>query len=197
MCSSLRIGDAHGTANVVRSDGQTISPTTATFAPMTGPNTLIFVDLPSDDPEASGTVLRRSLRLGGRRPPGRCVPPHRARRPLPARATAHRRRSATSTWASTTSPTPARTPTRPASSRGAVSDQGRTARVWILVSDDDSDERILDTAVGLGATELWRHHYWAEFNGFNSAFLDPWGNTLDAVDQGRRRPVVPEGWTRE
>ena len=52
------------------------------------------------------------------------------------------------------------------------------------MADDDSDERILETAVRLGATELWRKHYWAEFNGFNSAFVDPWGNTLDPVDQG-------------
>jgi hypothetical protein len=69
--------------------------------------------------------------------------------------------------------------------------------VWILVSDDDSDERILDTAVRLGATELWRRHYWAEFNGFNSAFTDPWGNTLILWTKGGSDPVVPEGWTRE
>ena len=71
------------------------------------------------------------------------------------------------------------------------------ARVWILVADDDSDERMLDTAVKLGATELWRRHYWAEFNGFNSAFLDPWGNTLVLWTKGGSDPVVPEGWTRE
>jgi len=79
----------------------------------------------------------------------------------------------------------------------SVSTSGRTARVWILVSDDDSDERILDTAVRLGATELWRRHSWAEFNGFNSAFLDPWGNTLVLWTKGGSDPVVPEGWTRE
>jgi hypothetical protein len=79
----------------------------------------------------------------------------------------------------------------------AISTQGRTARVWILVADDDSDERILDTAVRLGATELWRKHYWAEFNGFNSAFLDPWGNTLVLWTKGGSDPVIPEGWTRE
>ena len=73
----------------------------------------------------------------------------------------------------------------------------RTARVWILVGDDDSDERILDTAVRLGATELWRHHYWAEFNGFNSAFRDPWGSTLILWTKGGTDPVVPQGWTSE
>ena len=43
---------------------------------------------------------------------------------------------------------------------------------------------------------LWRDHYWAEFNGFNSAFKDPWGNTLDPVGQGRRLPQIPEGFTQ-
>ena len=28
--------------------------------------------------------------------------------------------------------------------------------------------------LGLGATELWRDHFWKEFNGFNHAFSDPW-----------------------
>ena len=56
---------------------------------------------------------------------------------------------------------------------------------------------MLDTAVKLGATELWRRHYWAEFNGFNSAFTDPWGNTLVLWTKGGSDPVVPEGWTRE
>ena len=72
------------------------------------------------------------------------------------------------------------------------------ARVWILVSDDDSaGPRSSTTAEKLGATVLWRHHYWAEFNGFNSAFQDPWGNTLVLWTKGGDDPQIPEGFTRE
>jgi len=78
-----------------------------------------------------------------------------------------------------------------------VSTSGRTARTWILVADDDSEDRILDTAVKLGATELWRHHYWAEFNGFNGAFVDPWGNTFVLWTKGGDDPQLPAGYTGE
>ena len=74
---------------------------------------------------------------------------------------------------------------------------GRTTRVWILVSDDDESDRILDEAVKRGATELWRNHYWAEFNGFNAAFADPWGNTFVLWTKGGDDPQIPEGWTNE
>jgi catechol 2,3-dioxygenase-like lactoylglutathione lyase family enzyme len=163
---------------------------------MTQPNTLIFVDLPSDDPEASGRFYAEVFgwEVEGR-PSGefhRIVPGGHF--PLPdgtpseignlhmgiynvANARPH--------------PDPGGVDPR------AISGDGRTARVWILVADDDSDERILDTAVRLGATELWRHHYWKEFNGFNSAFLDPWGNTLILWTKGGDNAVVPEGWTDE
>ncbi len=70
-------------------------------------------------------------------------------------------------------------------------------RVWILVSDDDSLERILDEAVSRGATELWRDHYWAEFNGFSGAFKDPWGNTFVLWLKGGDSPELPEGFTGE
>jgi predicted enzyme related to lactoylglutathione lyase len=160
------------------------------------PNTLIFVDLPSDDPEASGRFYAEVFGWEVEGPAGGGVPSHRPRWSLPAarrftvgdRQPPHghlQRRQR-----------PARTRTR-GRRTARVSTSGRTARVWILVSDDDSDERILDTAVRLGATELWRRHYWAEFNGFNSAFLDPWGNTLVLWTKGGSDPVVPEGWTRE
>ncbi len=74
---------------------------------------------------------------------------------------------------------------------------GRTARIWILVSDDDSSDRIMEEAVKRGATELWRNHYWAEFNGFNAAFADPWGNTFVLWTKGGDDPQIPEGWTNE
>ena len=68
--------------------------------------------------------------------------------------------SATSTSASSILPMPGRTPTQPASILARSSRRPHRS-TWILVDDDDNEDRILDTAVKLGATELWRHHYWA------------------------------------
>ena len=78
-----------------------------------------------------------------------------------------------------------------------VSHDGHTVRVWVLVSDDDDSDAILERALDRGAEELWRHHYWKEFNGFNSAFKDPWGNTLILWTKGGDDPQLPEGWTGE
>jgi hypothetical protein len=73
---------------------------------------------------------------------------------------------------------------------------GRGVRVWILVG-DDSEDAILDRAERHGAKVLWRHHYWAEFNGFNGAFEDPWGTTVVLWTKGGSDPVIPEGYTSE
>lgn len=74
---------------------------------------------------------------------------------------------------------------------------GRKARIWVLVSDDDTHERILDTAEKLGATILWRNHYWKEFNGFNHCFADPWGNEILLWVKAGENPEIPENYTRE
>ncbi len=74
---------------------------------------------------------------------------------------------------------------------------GRSPRVWILVSDDDSEDAILARAEARGATVLWRKHYWKEFNGFNGAFEDPWGTTIVVWTKGGTDPVVPDGFTHE
>ncbi|MCB0997282.1 MAG: VOC family protein [Acidimicrobiales bacterium] len=71
----------------------------------------------------------------------------------------------------------------------------RGIRCYVLVSDDDSQDRILDTAERLGATVLWRNHYWGEFNGFNGAFRDPWGNEIILWTKAGDDPVIPEGYT--
>ncbi|CAN5266596.1 hypothetical protein BH10PSE4_BH10PSE4_04120 [soil metagenome] len=78
-----------------------------------------------------------------------------------------------------------------------LSPDGRKPRIWVLIGDDDTPERILDTAVKLGATELWRDHYWAEFNGYNHAFRDPWGNEILLWGKAGANPVIPESFTRE
>ncbi|MEK7423338.1 MAG: VOC family protein [Actinomycetota bacterium] len=74
---------------------------------------------------------------------------------------------------------------------------GRGVRVWILVSDDDSEDAILGRAEQHGATILWRRHYWAEFNGFNGAFEDPWGTTVVLWTKAGTDPVIPEEYTSE
>jgi predicted lactoylglutathione lyase len=78
-----------------------------------------------------------------------------------------------------------------------LSRKGRKARIWILVSSDDSVDRILRTAQELGATILWRDHYWKEFNGFNHAFEDPWGNEIVLWGKAGKDPIIPDGYTRE
>lgn len=78
-----------------------------------------------------------------------------------------------------------------------VASDGHTMRTWVLVSDDDSVERMLDEAVSRGGEVLWRNHYWAEFNGFNAAFRDPWGNTWILWVKGGDDPQIPEDFTRE
>ena len=74
---------------------------------------------------------------------------------------------------------------------------GRQARIWILVGDGQSEDDILARAVERGAEILWRDHYWAEFNGFNHAFRDPWGNEIILWVKGGADPQVPANFTRE
>ena len=83
------------------------------------------------------------------------------------------------------------------SSRATCPDRDARRATWILVSDDDSIDRILGEAESRGAEILWRDHYWAEFNGFNAAFVDPWGNTLVLWVKGGDDPVIGEGMTSE
>ena len=73
--------------------------------------------------------------------------------------------------------------------------RGRGPRVYILVSEDDTQDRILDTAEKLGATILWRDHYWGEFNGFCGAFVDPWGTEIILWGKAGDSPTIPEGFT--
>jgi len=78
-----------------------------------------------------------------------------------------------------------------------LSRDGRGLRVWVLISDDDTEEAILQRAEDNGATVLWRNHYWAEFNGYNGAFEDPWGTTVVLWGKAGDNPQLAEGITRE
>ena len=163
---------------------------------MTYPNTLIFVDLPSTDPEASAEFYAAVFGwVVEPRPAGvfhRIVPgQHFLLDDGSEGPTGNLHMGIFNVDNARPHPDPAGVEPRD------VSRSGRTARPWILVSDDDSIDRILDEAESRGATVLWRNHYWAEFNGFNAAIVDPWGNTLVMWVKGGDNPQVPEGWTRE
>jgi catechol 2,3-dioxygenase-like lactoylglutathione lyase family enzyme len=163
---------------------------------MVYPNTLIFVDLPSDDPEAAGEFYAEVF---GWKPEGR--PTGVFHRMVPGQHFLNPDGTPSEIGnlhlgiynAANARPHPDPEGVEPRT----LSTEGRTMRLWVLVSDDDNPDRILATAEKLGASVLWRDHYWAEFNGFNSAFLDPWGNTIVLWVKGGSDPQVPDGFTRE
>lgn len=163
---------------------------------MTYPNTLIFVDLASDDPQAAGEFYEKVFGWKHEpRPAGvfhRMVPGQNF---LKADGTPS---EIGNLHVGIFNAGNARPHPRPegVEPRG-LSRAGRKARVWILVSADDSVDRILKTAADLGATLLWRDHYWKEFNGYNHAFIDPWGNEIVLWVKAGQNPAIPSHYTRE
>ena len=160
------------------------------------PNTLIFVDLASDDPAAAGRFYAEVFGWqDDPRPEG----------------VYHRMVPGQEFLAKDGSPSDignlhlgifdvanARPNPRAAGVEPRVLERAaRRARVWILISDDDSAERILSAAEARGAEILWRDHYWREFNGFNHGLRDPWGNEIVLWGKAGQDPVIPEGFTRE
>jgi predicted enzyme related to lactoylglutathione lyase len=162
------------------------------------PNTLIFVDLPSTDPAASAEFYTAVFGwVVEPRPEGvfhRIVPGQNFKLDDGTQGPTGNLHMGIFNVANAR---PHPDPDGVAPRALADATAGRTARTWVLVSDDDSLERIMDEALSRGATELWRNHYWAEFNGFCAAFLDPWGNTFVMWVKGGDSPEIPEGWTHE
>ncbi|MBI1197977.1 MAG: VOC family protein [Phenylobacterium sp.] len=163
---------------------------------MTTPNTLIFVDLASDDPAAAGKFYAevfgwqddaRPLGVFHRMVPGGNFMNSDGTESQignlhlgifdAANARPH--------------PNPAGVEPR------TLVGEGRKARIWILVGDGQDHEAIMAKALARGATELWRNHYWKEFNGFNHAFRDPWGNEIILWVKGGPDPQIPADYTRE
>jgi predicted enzyme related to lactoylglutathione lyase len=163
---------------------------------MTQPNTLIFVDLASDDPAAAGRFYsevfgwrddQRPLGLYHRMVPGgNFLKSDGSESEIgnlhlgifkAANARPH--------------PEPEGVAPR------TLSQDGRRTRVWILVGDGQSADDILERAVARKAEILWRRHYWKEFNGFNDAFRDPWGNEIVLWSKAGASPVIPDDYTRE
>jgi len=163
---------------------------------MSFPNTLIFVDFPSSEPSASGEFYEAVF--------GWVVEPRPAEvfhRIVPGQnfqlddgtqgPTGNLHMGIYNVANARPHPDPAGVAPRD------LTPASRSPRVWILVSEDDSIDRIIDEAVSRGATLLWRDHFWAEFNGFNAAFEDPWGNTFVLWVKAGESPQIPDGWTDE
>jgi predicted enzyme related to lactoylglutathione lyase len=152
---------------------------------MTTPNTLIFVDLASDDPAAAGAFYAEVF--GWRddaRPHGvyhRMVPGGNFINPDGSDSEIGNLHLGIFK----------------AENARALVGEGRKPRVWILVGDGQSYEAILQRAIDRGATELWRNHYWKEFNGYNHAFRDPWGNEIILWGKAGAEPQIPDDFTRE
>ena len=163
---------------------------------MAYPNTLIFVDLTSDDPSAAGKFYAEVLGWeNDPRPEGvfhRMVPGGQFRNPDGTDSEIGNLHIGIHN-AANARPNPNPDGVEPR----AVSAGGRGQRLWVLVSEDDSVERILKAAEDRGAEILWRDHYWKEFNGLNWAFRDPWGNEIILWVKGGENPQIPDHFTKE
>ncbi len=161
------------------------------------PNTLIFVDLASDDPSATGEFYAAVFGwVNEGRPEGvfhRLVPGGNFKNPDGSESEiGNLHMGIFNTANARPHPTDGGDPrtTIPAGT-------GRRGRIYIMVSDDDTPERILTEAEKRGAEILWRDHYWKEFNGYNYAFRDPWGNEIVLWGKAGENPQIPEHFTKE
>jgi predicted enzyme related to lactoylglutathione lyase len=159
---------------------------------MAYPNTLIFVDFPSNDPEATGRFYAEVFgwEVEGR-PAGqfhRIVPGQNFQLDDGTQSPVGNLHMGIYSVADGR-PNPAGYP-------DAELPKGRGPRIYILVSEDDTQDRILDTAEKLGAEVLWRNHYWGEFNGFCGAFRDPWGSEIILWSKGGDDPQIPDHFTK-
>ncbi len=155
------------------------------------PNTFIFVDIPSPDPAETAEFYSKVFgwEVEGR-PEGvfhRAAPGQSFHNPDGSQSEVGNLHLG---FFNTESALP--DPNDPPSG-GPGRPSGAVARIYILVSDDDDQDRILATAEELGAEILWRDWYWEEFNGFHGAFRDPWGTQIVLWTQGGDDPEVPEG----
>lgn len=145
---------------------------------MTDPTTLIFVDLASDDPQATGDFYADLFGWANEgRPAGiyhRLVPGGFFRNKDGSESAIGNLHIGIFNSANAR-PHPSPDGAGPRSlGRGDT----HKARIWLLLGDGDQPDTILDAAQRRGAKVLWRNHYWKEFNGYNWAFEDPWGNEI-------------------
>ena len=175
---------------------------------MTYPNTLVYVDFPADDVDAANRYYAEVFGWEvEERIPGlyhRIVPGQNFKVDDGSQGPTGNLHMGIAK-ASDMRPCPDPNPPAPTN----LNPGGRAARAWILVSEDDSFERILEAADRLGGTVLWTNHFWTEFGGANASFVDPWGNQfmlwqhLEGVEQDPDthelvgEAPLPDGWTIE
>ena len=175
---------------------------------MTYPNILVFVDFPVDDVDAGAEFYREVFGWEvEERIPGifhRIVPGQNFKLDDGTQGPTGNLHMGIS-YCGDMRPHPDPGPQEPTH----MSTGGRTTRAWILVSDDDSFDAILERAEAKGATILWTNHFWTEFGGANASFLDPWGNQLmlwqhlEGIEQDPEThelvgdATLPDGWTIE
>ena len=171
-------------------------------------NTLVFIDFPTDDVNAANAFYSEvfNWEIEERIPEifHRIVPGQNFKMDDGSQGPTGNLHMGISN-AANSRPHPAPEPSEPT----YLNPGGRAIRAWILVSEDDSFDRILEAADRLGGTILWRNHFWTEFGGANASFIDPWGNQINLwqhlpdaeVDEDTHQVVgefsVPTGWTVE
>jgi predicted enzyme related to lactoylglutathione lyase len=133
------------------------------------PNTLVFVDFPTPDPEAAQRFYEQVFgwTIEGH-PQGdfhRIVPGEGLHLGIYNAAT------------QTPNPSP-----DPAAQRNG----GLGARTYILV--ENAPDTYLPAVEANGGKVLWREAYWGEFDGWHASFLDPWGNQIIMWWKGRPAP---------
>jgi predicted enzyme related to lactoylglutathione lyase len=69
---------------------------------------------------------------------------------------------------------------------------GPQPRVYILIGEDETQEDVLARAKDNGASIDWELAWFGEFNGWASSFTDPWGVQILLWTNGSVRPG-PEG----
>jgi predicted enzyme related to lactoylglutathione lyase len=158
---------------------------------MAQPHTLIFVDLPSPDPEAAGRFYEAVFgwTVEGR-PTGtfhRIVPGGEF--PLPDGSPSGVGNLHLGIFNTATPvPDPNEPPSHPGERAG-----GPMPRVYVLVSEDDTIEAVLERASANGAKVDWDAVWWGEFGGWCGAFTDPWGVQILLWTKGSVRPSPDEG----
>lgn len=160
------------------------------------PNTLIFVDMPSDDPSAAAKFYTEVFGWqNDAKPEGvyhRMVPGGMF--PNPDGSDSQIGNLHLGIFdAGNARPYPDPAGIAPRS----IAADGRKPRIWILIADDDAPERILAAAEEQGAEILWHKHYWSTFNGLNHAFRDPWGTEIVLWEKAGPDPQIPADYTRE
>lgn len=159
------------------------------------PNTLIFVDLASDDPSATGQFYADVMGWTNEgRPEGHY---HRLDPGDSFRNSNGEKTEIGNLHIGIFNAGNARPNPEPSVPAKTLVKSGAKSRLWFLVSDDDDVYSILERATSRGATELWRDHYWSEFNGYNAAFQDPWGNEIILWVKAGPDPQIPDGFTQE